>query len=277
MNRRSFFRSLALVALVAPAAVASVAQAATPEIIAHRGASHDAPENTIAAIRLAWEQCADAVEFDVWLTKDGQIVLMHDADTKRTAGVDRKVADQTLVELRRLDVGSWKDARFKGERVPTLAEALAEVSQGKRAFIEVKCGPEIVPELKRVVRASKLDNEQMAVISFQAEVVAAAKAALPELQAYWIVDPKPDKEPIWTADALLAKAREIKADGLDLSVQPLVTDQFIARANKEELPVYVWTIDDADVAKKMAAAGVLGITTNRPAWLREQLRLSAAE
>ncbi len=287
MTRRKFLRSFTLISCFAAALLApmSFAWAAPPEIIAHRGASDDAPENTLAAIRLAWEQQADAVEFDVHLSKDGQIVLMHDADTKRTAGVDRKVVDQTLAELRKLDVGSWKSARYKGERVPSLAEALAEISKGKRAFIEVKCGPEIVPELKRVVQASKLDDDQMAIISFKTEVVAAAKAALPNLKAYWVVDPKPatkTKPATWTADALLAKAREARADGLDLSahpvVQPVVSAEFIRRAKDENLQVYVWTaddyiwtVDDAAVAKEMAAAGVLGITTNRPAWLRKHL------
>ena len=124
------------------------------EIVAHRGASFDAPENTVAAIKLAWEQKADAAEFDVFLSKDGKIVVMHDPNTKRIGGVDRKVVDQTLAELRKLDVGRWKDARFAGERMPTLEEMLATVPAGKRVFIEVKCGPEIVPELDRVLKAS---------------------------------------------------------------------------------------------------------------------------
>ncbi|MEX2187179.1 MAG: glycerophosphodiester phosphodiesterase [Pirellulales bacterium] len=274
MTRRTFFRTLTLLALCAATSLARAAapEIVAPEIVAHRGASHGAPENTIAAIRLAWEQKADAVEFDVYLTKDGQIVVIHDADTKRTAGVARKVVDQSFAELRKLDVGSWKHARFAGEKIPSLAEVLSEIPAGKRAFIEVKCGPEIVPELKRVAQASKLGSEQMAVISFNAEVVAAAKAALPQLKAYWIVDPKPDKKPAWTTKSLLAKSQEIKADGLDLSVQPIVTGEFVRGMKRENLPVFVWTVDDAAVAKRMVAAGVLGITTNRPAWLREQLQ-----
>jgi glycerophosphoryl diester phosphodiesterase len=265
---RLLFRLLSVWLLFLAAATAG---AATPEIIAHRGASHDAPENTIAAIMLAWEQQADAVEFDVYLSKDGQIVLMHDATTKRTAGVDRKVVDQTLAELRKLDVGGWKDRRFAGERIATLAEALDRIPSGKRALIEVKCGPEIVPELKRVIDAAALKPEQTAVISFDAEVIAGTKAALPKLQAYWLCDPKPDKDPVWTADALRAKAKRIHSDGLNLSVQPIVTAEFIADMKAEKLPVYVWTVDSAEVAKTMIAAGVVGITTNRPAWLREQL------
>ena len=152
------------------------------EIVAHRGASFDAPENTVAAIKLAWEQKADAAEFDVFLSKDGKIVVIHDANTKRICGVDRKVVDQTLEELRKLDVGKWKDAKFAGEKMPTLEEMLATVPAGKRVFIEVKCGPEIVPELDRVLKASELKPEQTPVISFNADVVAAVKKARPDLQ-----------------------------------------------------------------------------------------------
>src|SRR6185436_2480783 len=104
-------------------------------------------------------QRADAVEFDVCLTKDGKIVVIHDADTKRVAGIARRVADQTLDELRGLDVGKWKDPKFAGEKIPTLAEALALTPAGKRVFIEVKCGPEIVSELKRVLADSVLKPE----------------------------------------------------------------------------------------------------------------------
>src|SRR5262245_4724666 len=104
--------------------VSMLSAAPKVEIVAHRGASYDAPENTLASLKLAWEQKADASEFDVFLSKDGKIVVIHDADTKRTAGVDKKVVSQTLDELRALDVGSWKNAKFKGEKIPTLDEML---------------------------------------------------------------------------------------------------------------------------------------------------------
>ena len=92
--------------------------AADVEIIAHRGASYDAPENTLESVRLGWEQKADAVEVDVFLSKDGEVVLHHDATTKKIAGVDRKLADQTFAELRQLDVGVWKGPRWKGGAHP---------------------------------------------------------------------------------------------------------------------------------------------------------------
>src|SRR5687767_8313270 len=82
------------------------------EIIAHRGASHDAPENTLAAFRLGWQQGADANELDIHQTKDGQIVTLHDKSTKRTTGIAFDVTQQTLAELRGQDAGGWKGARF---------------------------------------------------------------------------------------------------------------------------------------------------------------------
>src|SRR5439155_19827959 len=126
----SFMRSIAALAcLLMPTAI--LADAPKVEIIAHRGASWDAPENTVAAINLAWKQKADASEFDVFLSKDGKIIVIHDKDTKRVAGVDKQVIDQTFDELRQLDVGKWKGPNFAGEKIPTLAEMLATVPKGK--------------------------------------------------------------------------------------------------------------------------------------------------
>ncbi|MCI0379410.1 MAG: glycerophosphodiester phosphodiesterase [Gemmataceae bacterium] len=234
--------------------------------------SYDAPENTLTAIRLAWKQGADAAEFDVHLSKDGQIVLMHDKDAKRTGDVARKISEMTLEEIRRLDVGKWKGARFAGEKVPILTEVLATVPAKKRVFIEVKCGPEIIPELRRVVADAKLQPQQTAIISFSPDVVAAVKKALPKLQVYWIVEIRKDKKPTWKLEQLIEKAKEIHADGLDLSADAQITPEFVRQAQKAQLPVYVWTVNDATLARQMLDAGVLGITTDRPEWLRERLR-----
>jgi glycerophosphoryl diester phosphodiesterase len=245
------------------------------EIIGHRGAAYDAPENTLAAMRTGWAQGADAVEFDLYLSKDGKIVVIHDKDTRRVAGVDRPVVGQTFDELRRFDVGKWKGPKFAGERIPTLTEILATVPAGKRAFIEVKCGPEIVPELKRDLAAAKLRPEQTAVISFSADVVAAVKKERADLKAYWLVgfgNPKKRPKKIPTPEEVIARAREIQADGLDLSADAELTPKYVKAATAAGLPVYVWTVNDPALAKQMIEAGVAGITTDRPGWLREQLR-----
>lgn len=246
-------------------------RAAAVEIIAHRGASYDAPENTVAAIKLAWEQKADGSEFDVYLTKDGRIAVIHDATTKRTAGADHKIAESTLPELRKLDVGTWKNPKFAGEKIPTLDEMLATVPAGKAAYIEVKCGPEIVPELTRVLKTTTLQPAQLPVISFNAAVIAAVKKARPDIPAYWLVslDRKGVKPP--TAAELIAKAKELHADGLDLSATATLDAAFADEVKRAGLKLYVWTVNDPVVAKRMVQLGVNGITTDRPAWLREHL------
>jgi len=241
------------------------------QIIAHRGASFDAPENTLAAIRLGWDQGADGVEFDVRLTRDEQIVVIHDADTKRLAGVDRPVVEQTLAELRQLDVGRWKGQQFAGERIPTLAEALAIVPAGKTAFIEVKCGPEVVPELRRVLANMRSEPSQAIVISFATDVVAAVKADLPGVPAMWVVRLRDSAGPQWTTETLIENAKAMNADGLDLSADPMITADFVRRMSAKGLPVYVWTVNDLALARQLRATGVAGIATDRPGWLRKEL------
>ncbi|MFM8273257.1 MAG: glycerophosphodiester phosphodiesterase [Gemmata sp.] len=264
-------RTLAALMTALAAGVSGAAEPVRVEIVGHRGASFDAPENTVAAIRLAWAQKADASEFDVYLTKDKKVVVIHDATTKRTAGADLKVADSTLEELRKLDAGNWKGAKFAGEKLPTLEEMLATVPDGKRVFIEVKCGPEIVPELDRVLKAAQLKPEQTCVIAFNAEVIAAVKKARPDLQALWLVSLNTKGKPK-TAEELVEKAKTIKADGLDLSATPAVLDEAFGKKVKAAgLKLYVWTVNDVALAKKMIAAGAESITTDKPGWLREQL------
>lgn len=243
------------------------------EILAHRGASHDAPENTCAALRLAWLQHADGSECDVTLTRDGHVVAIHDANTRSTAGVDAVVGDQTLADLRKLDVGSWKSPAFANEPIPTLAELLALVPAGKKLYVEVKCGPEIVPELDRVLQAADLQPWQTPIISFDASVVAEMKQARPDVPAYWVVtlNPKNQRKP--DAAALVARAKKLHADGLDLSATDELDEAFAQTVKSAGLRLDTWTVDDVSLARRLIALGVDGITTNRPGWLREQLGL----
>jgi glycerophosphoryl diester phosphodiesterase len=109
-----------------------------PLVIAHRGSSAYAPENTLAAFQLAAEQQADAIELDVDLTRDGHVVVMHDAAIDRTTDGSGYVGDLTLTEIRQADAGAWKDAAFKGERVPLLEEVLEAVGQQLLINVEIK-------------------------------------------------------------------------------------------------------------------------------------------
>lgn len=169
------------------------------EIIAHRGASHDAPENTLTAARLAWDQGADAIEFDVRLTKDSQVVAFHDADSKRITGSARLVRGLTLAELRTLDAGRWKGVRFAGERIPTLAEMLAEAPPHKRVFIEIKDGPETVAAMAPVVRAAGLDTRRFVCISFDGETLKSCDKEIPGCEKAWI---RKGPELLWQTDPM---------------------------------------------------------------------------
>jgi glycerophosphoryl diester phosphodiesterase len=244
------------------------------DIVAHRGASWDAPENTLAAMKLGWEQGADGVELDLHLSKDGKIVVIHDFDTKRIGGVDKKVVDQNFAELRKLDMGSWKGARWAGEPVPIFDEVLATVPEGKRIFIEIKVGPEILPELGRALKRSGKKPEQLVIISFRYDTMEASKKRFPKLQHYWLHSYRKDKETgeYPKIEDLIASAKAANLDGLNLNHNFPADKEFGQKVKDAGLGLYVWTVNDVEIAKRWIAAGVEGITTDRPAWLREQLK-----
>lgn len=246
------------------------------EIIAHRGASHDAPENTVASTRLAWQQGADGSECDIWLTKDGRIIVIHDDNTRKTAGRDRKVAEQTFAELRALDAGAWKGAEWKGEKLPALDELIATVPPGKRLVIEVKCGPEILPEVERALQASGRPSSQFVIISFNYDVVVEAKRRIQQIPAFWLHSYKKDKQSgkLPELPALIAKAKAARADGLNLNYEFPIDAAFAKQVHDAGLKLYVWTVNDDIVARRLVEAGVDGITTDRPQWLRERMRQS---
>ncbi len=244
------------------------------EIIAHRGASADAPENTRASVRLGWEQGADAVEVDVYLTRDGRLAVIHDKTTKRTGGLDKPVAEQTLAELQSLDAGSWKDARWAGERIPALEDVLATVPEGKRLVVEIKDSPATVPELKRLFEASGKRPGQMAIIAFSLDVCAEAKRALPDHQVYYLAEFEQDKTTqAWspTVAELIGQARQARVDGLDLSFKGPLDAASVKEIRDAGFDVLVWTVDKVVDARRMVEAGVSGLTTNRPAALRKEL------
>ncbi len=126
-------------------------------VIAHRGASHDAPENTLAAIDLAVKMGADAVEVDVTMTRDGHVVLFHDRKLQRTTNGKGNTSEMTLRELKELDAGAWKHERYSGERVPTLAEALEACRSRIPLYLEIKerSKRERVRSAKRLMQAAE--------------------------------------------------------------------------------------------------------------------------
>ncbi len=246
--------------------MASLTSLSATEIIAHRGASSTYPENTVIAAEQAWKEKADAVECDVFLTRDGQVVVMHDADTKRTTGVGGLIAATDLADLQKLDAGAWKGAEFSGTKIPTLDEFLAT---GPRFFVEVKGGPEIIPALKASLQRSGLPAEDVAIISFNYEVVKAAKKEMPEYPALWLVS-HDEKMPL-SLNEIIRQAQAAKLDGLDLSSRWPIDAEFVKKVKAAGLSLYVWTVNDPALARSLAVAGVDGITTDRPGFLRGEL------
>lgn len=245
------------------------------EIVAHRGFSARAPENTVAAFDLAWKSGTDACELDLQLTLDGEIVVIHDKDTQRTTSTMKVVKESTLAELRTLDAGSWKGAQYAGERIPTLAECLATLPSGtKRFFLEIKCGPEVVPVLARQLEPWKARAAQLCIIAFDRSVARESKAALPWLKVYRLsseVGKDAKKTPVDLVK-LIADTKEDGLDGLDLGLKWQWNETMVRLIREAGLELYVWTVNGPEDARRLAALGVDGITTDDPVMLREALR-----
>lgn len=243
------------------------------EIIAHRGFSARAPENTLGAFELAWKSGSDACELDVYLTADGKTAVIHDKDTKRTAGVKLGVAVSKQADLTVLDAGSWKGKEWANEKIPTLEQALATMPLGRqRFFIEVKCGPEIVPELKRILEPMKDHAAQLAIIAFNREAAVESKKALPWVKVYRLASGKTkDKNPT-DLTQLIADTKADQLDGLDLSMADFPWDEAMVKQIRDAgFGLYVWTVNKPADAQRFAKLGVDGITTDDPVMVREAL------
>jgi glycerophosphoryl diester phosphodiesterase len=245
-----------------------------PLIVAHRGASRDAPENTIPSFTLAWEQGADAIEADFHLSRDGQVVCIHDRDTKRLTGKRKVIQDCTMDELKSLDVGAWFAETFKGARIPTLSEVFSNIPQGKQVFMEIKCGPEILTRLLEEIRISKVRWEEVVVISFNRKVIRELKIVAPYLKALWISSFRRGKHGLFlpTIARVLKVLEMTHADGFSSSADPMVDGPFVASLREKGYEYNVWTIDDLNTAKRFLRYGATSITTNVPGFLKRNLR-----
>ncbi|GFO56119.1 glycerophosphoryl diester phosphodiesterase [Geomonas sp. Red276] len=242
-----------------------------PLIIGHRGASAEAPENTLASFRLAFQEGADGIEADFQLTRDREIVCLHDAGTGRTAGIDLAVAGSTLAELRRLDVGLWKGERWREARIPTLREVLGSLPDGKKLFVELKGGAELVEPVAREVALHAVDPARLRFLCFDAGVILLLKKRLPHCRACWLTDyrfrgywrPSPAE--------VLATLAEISADGLASRDRAVLDEPFMATLRSRGMEVHVWTVDSPAAARRLCRLGVDSIMTNRPGRLRNSL------
>ncbi len=247
------------------------ARGARVAVIAHRGASADAPENTLAAFRLAREAGADWFELDCTLTADGEVIVIHDGKVDRTTNGKGEVAGMTLADLRKLDAGSWKDARWAGERLPTLDEALSVAGGPTGVYIEIKAredsdaaraaGVTLAEKTVALVRARGMAR-QVVVQSFSAQCCAAVKRLAPGLRVELLAGCKPDEEDKWSAACRAVEAFAL--DGLNLSAEGF-TPERLAEVHAGGRTMAVWTVDEPAEMRALAAHGVDAIITNRPA------------
>lgn len=233
-------------------------------IIAHRGASATAPENTLAAFRLAADQRTDFVELDVQESADGQVVVVHDSDLMKVGGNPIKIWDGDAAALRAIDIGSFQDTRFASERMPTLAEALAVCKGRCRVIVELKSyghNQELEERVATIVEEAGMQNDCV-FMSLDHEMVRKMKAL----------------RPTWRVGLLVAKAigdlTELNADFLAVEAR-MATRRFIGRAHQAGQDVYIWTVNDPAWMFVGLSRGVDGLITDKPDVARQVIELRA--
>jgi len=256
---------LAAAIFTAAAGAQEASMAKKPEIIAHRGASAYAPENTLAAYRLAWEQGSPSAEVDVWLTKDNKVICLHDKTTKRVTGVDLLPREANFAEIAVLDAGGWKNPVYTGERIPLLSDLIAAMPADRHLFLEIKDNEDIVPFVKEIIEKSG-KKHQITIIGFSYDVMKAFREAMPDMPIKWLIGSEKDKttgEYQKISPANVQKAKEAGFDGLNVSYLG-VTQELIDASKAAGFELYIWTVDDPKIARKMVEMGVAGVTTNVP-------------
>ncbi len=241
-------------------------------VLGHRGASAEAPENTLAAFRLAMEQGADGVELDVWRCGSGEVVVIHDEESRRTAGGALRVPQASLQALRALDVGGWKGERFRAERIPLLSEVLAALP-GAAVNVELKGRRgdlRLAAAAAAVVRRAGAEGRVL-VSSFDYRLLAAFRAAAPEVPCGLLFE---GGHP-WRLRTALA-SRLLRAAALHPEAR-LCTPARVRRWSARGLMVNAWTVDDPAEVERLAALGVTALITNTPGRVVELLRPRAEE
>ena len=232
-----------------------------PVIFAHRGASAHAPENTIAAFELALAQQADAIELDVKLSADGQVIVIHDSSVDRTTNGHGKVQDMTLAELKALDAGSYRGSQFAGEKIPTLGEVFE--AMGRRTFINIELknhrshGEDLVETVCMLVKKHQMQKYVM-FSSFFPNALSKAHNYLPQVPRGLLA----------LNGFLGIWARSFgfnfgKYDALHPNLQDF-TQQEVTRVHRLKRRVHVYTVNKEEDMRRLFKWGVDGIFTDDP-------------
>ena len=234
-----------------------------PLVIAHRGASADAPENTIAAFELGLEQGADGLELDVHLSADGHPVVIHDFTLERTTDGTGPVSALRVRELKRLDAGGWRARRFRGQRIQTLQEVLERFRDRARFWIELKAGSRLYPGIEeRVVSMLEIYEvvDRSLVQSFDHDALAVTRSLNQDVQVGALVE-----APV---------GGELLTAGVANAICPganLMTESLLARIRAAGLECYVWTVNEPALMDRLVSWQVNGIITDRPGVLSARL------
>ena len=235
-----------------------------PLIVAHRGASADAPEHTLAAYDAAVAQGADFLELDVRLSADGQLVVIHDARLERTTDGRGEVQEYTLQALKRLDAGGWFRPSFRGQRIQTVTELIERFRSRVRFAIELKEGSAISPGIEeRLVSILQIYDvtEQVLVLSFDHGALRKVREMDPELRTGALV-----AGPL--RDLATLTGLGINAVGIEAAA---ATDHDVKRCLTEGLECFVWVVNDVESARRYARARVTGLVTDRPGLICQAL------
>ena len=235
-----------------------------PLVIAHRGASAAAPENTIAAFEQAITDGADGIELDVHLSRDDQLVVIHDASVERTTNGSGPVRDRTLRELKRLDAGGWRGRQFEGQRIQTLQEVLERFRGRTRFWIELKGGSDQYPGIEeRVVSTIEIYDvlDRALVQSFDQKALEQIKSLNREVRVGVLTDRRPIRRIIGSLAPPYALCPSADA----------IADDDLGAMRAAGLDCYVWTVNEPAQMDRLIGYGVSGIITDRPELLRSRL------
>jgi glycerophosphoryl diester phosphodiesterase len=226
--------------------------------VGHRGAKGHAPENTMISFMMGADMGVNAIETDVHLSKDGEVVLIHDHTVDRTTNGHGLVKDMTLAELKKLDAGSWFDPRFAGERIPTLTELLAWAKDRVGVAIEIKNGPLYYPGIAektiRLLRQHGMER-QVILISFDHFVLREAKQIAPEIAAGILY--------VGGLVDAVAAARAAMADALHPN-WAFVTPDLVRTVHEAGLAISPWNPNDLPTLRMLSQMGVDSVGTDYP-------------
>jgi glycerophosphoryl diester phosphodiesterase len=247
---------LAFLAVYVGFCVSVLEQFGTPGkviVTAHKGFSRAAPENSLSAVRKAIEVGADFAEIDVQATSDGEVILNHDRDFMRVAGVSREVRKMTLAEVRAVDIGSGFSPEFAGERVPTLKEVIALARDKIKVQIELKFYDKDRTLARKVARL--IEDEQ-----FESQCVVSSLHYDGLLEAHR-VNPRLRTAAIVTFS--IGDIDRLKVDGVSVNARHL-SNRLIRATRSHHKDLYAWTVDDPRAMLTLMERGVPNIVTNRP-------------